>query len=249
MPDWFAYGAACTRRYRLLRQVQVVAYDELLCKEAEQLHARMHADCDAHYQVSAQRTCTILVGLASPTAGLTRRRCWVVAGCASSLYQDNRLIVLFNSASVRTGAISRAATCALSAGYKVGCACCARPGNTTLPALQDVLLEPVQPTDMDTATMVEFVRLMRWQHWQRWRLARKGFSAEPIQLVQRTSVECALCHHKNYLAYVLCDCHDGDPMCLNHREYQETGVLECDACLVEYFEEMAVPEWPNSSGN
>ncbi|GAQ86122.1 Transcription factor jumonji (jmj) family protein [Klebsormidium nitens] len=124
MPDWFAYGAACTRRYRLLRQVQVVAYDELLCKEAEQLHARMHANSDTHYE----------------------------------------------------------------------------------------------PTAMDTATMVEFVRLMRWQHWQRWRLANKGFTAEPIQLVQRKSVECALCNHKNYLAYVLCDCNDGAPMCLNHPE-------------------------------
>jgi hypothetical protein len=52
MPDWFPYGVACARRYRLLQQVQVVAHDELLCKEAQHLQTRMKGESGAPpYQV------------------------------------------------------------------------------------------------------------------------------------------------------------------------------------------------------
>jgi hypothetical protein len=58
MPDWFPYGVACARRYRLLQQVQVVAHDELLCKEAQDLQTRMKGKSGAPpYQVGRAHRC------------------------------------------------------------------------------------------------------------------------------------------------------------------------------------------------
>ena len=55
LADWLPFGAAATRRYRLMHQPPVIHYDEVLCQAARKVVARIIRDGLHVYEVSFVR--------------------------------------------------------------------------------------------------------------------------------------------------------------------------------------------------